>query len=504
LGRKGPCQSLRNYILLLAILMRSQKPTKSAGFGIIEIIVAMSIMIIIAATGASTVLHSFSSNRLGGEETQATLFAQEGVEAVRSIKNQDWANLSMGTYGLDNSGGTWTLSGSSETEGKYTRQIVISQVQRDSNGDIVDSGGTVDPDTLKATSQVDWEFTPTRNNTVTLVTYLSNFEKPVSSSSFGNWSQPQLVTVLNATNSDDGIKIQVQGNYAYMVKRGGNPDFVTIDITNPASPSIIASTDISGSPENIAVSGNYAYIASTQDSGELRIYDISNPSTLTYLGAYNAPGSANALGVYVVGTTAYLVRISSSDHEFFVINVSSPASPTLIGSTNLSDYGKEVVVMGNYAYVATYSDTRELEVVSISNPSSPSVVSWFDASGSSNAQAIDGVGNTIVLARNSGNIHVIDVSNPLSPSQVAYYDADDDVEDVDIYQGGSLTYAFFATDESSAEFVLLDITNPSSTSLVSTLNLASQLNGIAYHEGKDRAFAVSEADSAELMVIGPQ
>ena len=118
--------------------------------------------------------------------------------------------------------------------------------------------------------------------------------------------------------------------------------------------------------------------------------------------------------------------------------------------------------------------------------------------------AIGGVGNTIVLARNSGNIHVIDVSNPLSPSQVAYYDADDDVEDVDIYQGGSLTYAFFATDESSAEFVLLDITNPSSTSLVSTLNLASQLNGIAYHEGKDRAFAVSEADSAELMVIGPQ
>ncbi|MCH7730623.1 type II secretion system protein, partial [Patescibacteria group bacterium] len=49
--------------------------SKSAGFGIIEIIVAMGIMIIIAATGASTVLHSFSANRLGDEETNATLFA---------------------------------------------------------------------------------------------------------------------------------------------------------------------------------------------------------------------------------------------------------------------------------------------------------------------------------------------------------------------------------------------------------------------------------------------
>lgn len=485
--------------------MRRQKPSKLAGFGIIEIIVAMSIMIIIAATGASTVLHSFSANRLGGEETQATLFAQEGVEAVRSIKNQDWANLAAGTYGLDNSGGTWALLGSSDTNGKYTRQIVVSQVQRDSDGDIVESGGTVDLDTLKATSQVTWDFTPTRNNTVTLVTYLTNFEKPVSSgTSFGNWSQPQLVTSLNISGSDNGIKIQVQGNYAYLVREGGNPDFVTINISNPASPSIIANTDTSGSPDNIAVSGSYAYIASTSDSGELRIYDISNPNALTYVGAYNAPGSANAMGVYIIGTTAYLVRLSSSDHEFFAINVANPASPTLIGSTNLSDSGKEVVVMGNYAYVGTYSDSRELEIVDVSNPALPSVVSWFNASGTANTQAIDGVGNTIVLARNSGNINILDVTNPLSPAEVDNYDADDDVEDVDIHQGASLTYAFFATDESSAEFVLLDITNPSSTTFVSSLNLANQGNGIAYHEGLDRAFVASEADSAELAVIGPQ
>ena len=504
MGRKGPCQSLRDYLLLLIILMRGQKLTKSAGFGIIEIIVAMSIMIIIAATGTSTVLHSFSSNRLGGEETQATLFAQEGVEAVRSIKNQDWTNLSTGTYGLDDSGGTWALSGSSETEGKFTRQIVISQVQRDSNGDIVDSGGTVDSDTLKATSQVDWEFSPTRNNTVTLVTYLSNFEKPISSSNFGNWSQPQLITSLDISGSSNAVKIQVQGDYAYLVREGGDPDFVSIDISNPASPFIADSFDINGSPENIAVSGNYAYVVSTSDEQEFRIIDISDPTNMSLLGFYNASGSANGMGVYVVGSTAYLVRETSSSHEFIIINVTNPASPTLIGSTNLSDSGKEVVVMGNYAYVGTYSDSRELEIVDISNPASPSVVSWFNASGSANSQSIDITGSTIVLGRNSGHIHIIDVSNPLSPSEIDYYDADDDVEDVDVYQGDTLTYAFFATDEGSAEFVLLDITNPSSTTLVSTLNLANQGNGIAYHEGFDRAFVASEADNAELMVIGPQ
>lgn len=478
--------------------------SKLSGFGIIEIIVAMGIMIIIAATGATTVLHSFSANRLGDEETGATRFAQEGVEAVRSLKNQNWTNLAVGTYGVDNAGGTWIFSGSSDTSGKYTRQIVISQVQRDLNGDIVTSGGSVDSDTLRATSTVTWEFAPTRNNTVSLVTYLTNFEKPIGPPGFGNWSNPRLIATLDISSSPDGMKIQVQGDYAYLVRRGGDPDFVSIDITNPTSPFIADSVDVNGSPENIAVSGNYAYVVSTSEEQEFRIFDISDPTNMAQLGFYNAPGNANGNGVYVIGTTAYMVRESSSSHEFVILNVSNPANPTLIGSTNLSDSGKEVVVLGNYAYVGTYSSSRELEVVNITNPASPSVVGSFNASGDSDSQSIDGTGNTVVLGRNSGHTHIINVSSPSAPAQLAYYDADDDVEDIDVHAGTDKTYAFLGTDESSREFQVLDITTPSSPSLVGSLNVANQINGIAYHDGKDRVFAASEADNAELMVFAPQ
>lgn len=157
----------------------NNSPRSQRGFGIIEIIVAVSIFVIIAATGTITVLHAFSVNRLGDEETEATLFAQEGIEAVRSIKNQDWNNLTTGIYGLSNLSDSWVFSGLSNTAGKFTREVVVSEVQRDGSGDIVESAGVVDDDTRRITSTVTWNFSPARSNLVELATYLTNFKKPI-------------------------------------------------------------------------------------------------------------------------------------------------------------------------------------------------------------------------------------------------------------------------------------------------------------------------------------
>ena len=123
----------------------------TSGFSLVEIILALGIFVILATSGVTTVLHSFSVNKLGEEQSNAELYTQEGLEAVRSIKNQGWSNLSAGTFGLTTSGGNWDFSGSSDAKDKYTRQITISGVNRDVSGNIVESGGSVDTDTLKVT-----------------------------------------------------------------------------------------------------------------------------------------------------------------------------------------------------------------------------------------------------------------------------------------------------------------------------------------------------------------
>lgn len=154
---------------------------------IIEVIIAVALFVIIAGSTTIVVLGSFSSTRLAKEEVKATLIAEEGLEAVQSIRNQDWNNLSVGTYGLSNSGGNWVFSGSSDVDpsGRYTRTITVSQVERDGNGDVISTGGTVDDQTYLINVNVSWDFTPTRNNMVELNQYLTDWQLSVGAGSGG-------------------------------------------------------------------------------------------------------------------------------------------------------------------------------------------------------------------------------------------------------------------------------------------------------------------------------
>lgn len=156
------------------------------GFSVIEVILAAAIFLVFASGIGTVVLVGFGGNRLGEEQTIATQFASEGIEAAKSIKNQAYSNLinSAGT-GLAVSGGVWTFSGSNNQYGpsnKYTRVITVGDVQRDGSGNIVASGGSADNNTKKITSTVSWNVTPTRADSVVLTSYLTNFRKPVEKS----------------------------------------------------------------------------------------------------------------------------------------------------------------------------------------------------------------------------------------------------------------------------------------------------------------------------------
>lgn len=158
------------------------------GLSIIELIIAMALFMIVAGGLVITVLSSFSSTRLAKEELVASSLAEEGLEAVESTRNQSWVNLAPGIYGLSNSGGIWIFSGSSDVDvsGKYTRTVTISAVQRDANGEIVSTGGTVDGSSYLVEVAVSWDFTPTRNNSVQLSQYFTDWQLAVGAGTAGS------------------------------------------------------------------------------------------------------------------------------------------------------------------------------------------------------------------------------------------------------------------------------------------------------------------------------
>lgn len=160
-------------------LKQTSKFKLSSGFTVVEVALAAAIYVIVSLGLVSITLQGIQNNRLAQEQTFATQFASEGIEAVRSIKQRGFTNLvNSASTGVETSGGNWIFSGANNQVDKYTRVISVSDVNRDSSGNIVTApSGTLDPQTKKVVSTVTWNVTPARQNSVTLNQYLTNWKK---------------------------------------------------------------------------------------------------------------------------------------------------------------------------------------------------------------------------------------------------------------------------------------------------------------------------------------
>jgi Tfp pilus assembly protein PilV len=147
-----------------------------SGISLIEIIIAIAVFTMIVMGTMSVVLGSFSMSRQAEEGSKAGLLAQEGMEAVNSLKNQNWNNVTNGAHGITKTGGTWTFTGTSDTTEKYTRVITVSDVFRDGSGNIVTLGGTIAPETKKVSVIVSWNFGGTRHDGVVINQYVTRWQ----------------------------------------------------------------------------------------------------------------------------------------------------------------------------------------------------------------------------------------------------------------------------------------------------------------------------------------
>ncbi|MDD4383528.1 MAG: prepilin-type N-terminal cleavage/methylation domain-containing protein [Candidatus Shapirobacteria bacterium] len=149
------------------------------GFSLIEIIIAIAIFSIIIAGGLTGFIPILNQNRQSNEIIQANRLAEEGLEAVRSIRNRDFNLLSIGNKGIGISSNLWNFSGNSDTTGKFTRQISITAANRDTSGILVATGGTTDPDTWLIKSLVTWSFSVGETKQFSLETILTNWHKNI-------------------------------------------------------------------------------------------------------------------------------------------------------------------------------------------------------------------------------------------------------------------------------------------------------------------------------------
>ena len=142
---------------------RTTKLESRRGFMMVEIIVASSIMLISILAVMAVAQKSVVLSERSIHTAQANFLLEEGAEAVRILRDNNWTNisgLSQGThYSLSFSSNTWNISniGTPEVVGKFSRIVDIFTVNRDATtADIVTNGGVLDNGTKLITITVTW------------------------------------------------------------------------------------------------------------------------------------------------------------------------------------------------------------------------------------------------------------------------------------------------------------------------------------------------------------
>ncbi|NJP04101.1 prepilin-type N-terminal cleavage/methylation domain-containing protein [Candidatus Gracilibacteria bacterium] len=499
----------------------SQKP----GFSMIEVLLATSLLAIIVLGLTGSLMFGQESSRLSGERARAVFLAEETLEAVRNIRDDDFTNLVDGTYGLQVIGNQWEFSGTNDQiDGMFTRTVTIS---------------TIDQYRKEVTATVSWQQTLQRAGTVALQMYLTDWQRVVSVApsfvidatnaylSNGN-RQLRGITLENTGTSDLTIdtiqvswttsplieEINIGGTRVWRYNGEGSPygrqaSERVLDIENFTLPQNSGAIDIDSFEFNGNVSDSLFYIVFTlTDASEYSVTidftpggggggGTNPPPEWTFpntSGIYNTPSTASGTDVFVLGNTAYLTT-SGRGPDLYAIDVSTLTAPTILSALELDGGANALTASGNTLFVSSTRNNQELQTININ--STPTLIGSYDKPGNSNAASIAVSGSIALLGtyNTGGNpgyeLYIFDVSDPTNPILLGGLDIGYKVNDIGI----SGNYAFLALENTSQEIIVIDISNPSSPSLITSVNLPNNSNGTALFVDGNYLYAGKESTS---------
>ena len=135
---------------------------KIKSFTITELLIALAIFAVVASSIIFVTIDALEAGRVGKDRSIALAYAQEGLEAARSIRNRNYSELINGTYGLTQATNQWSFSPTLENlQNRFKREILIEDYAANEK---------------KLTSRITWQLRVGRNLKVELISILSNWK----------------------------------------------------------------------------------------------------------------------------------------------------------------------------------------------------------------------------------------------------------------------------------------------------------------------------------------
>lgn len=184
--------------------MRSTENKNQQGISLVEVVIAIALFGIMVLGVSYMVVGASDTARQSVERKKATLLAREGLEAVHNMYDAGFSNLASGSYGLELSGGVWTLvPDTPDVTDDFTRTIIIEQ-----------------PELYRrhVISTVSWSFSDVRDAEVSLDEYFSDWRNAayVGGGGYGDCGEAEALGIeigevrLETENFKDLLGIQLR------------------------------------------------------------------------------------------------------------------------------------------------------------------------------------------------------------------------------------------------------------------------------------------------------
>ena len=466
------------------------------GQSLVEILLVIGLSALILPALLTGLVSSREGKAQQAQRTQAIYLLNETVDGVRSVREKGWASFAVnGTYYPVISGSSWALATGSATVNELTQKIDIGDVNRDSGGAIVTTGGSLDPSSKKVDISISWgqpyastvsaslyitryldnnSFTQTTvadfdtgTKSGTVVTNTAGGEVILGAGGNANWCTPSTSIVgqldLPKTGKATSVTAVVGEAFAGTGENSSGESFADILISNTDPPIPTLYGTIDGYKTNdIFGEEDYGYIATDNNHKEVVIIRLSSLPFIEY-GHFNAPGNDFGESVFVLNNVGYAVtKDKLYNFDLSSKNGSRPALDS--DGVNLSKEGTSVYVVGNYAYVSIKGDNNvQLDIIDISNSSNMVKVGSAKVNNQSAQDLfVNGSGTRAYIVTNATSpdereFHIVNTQNKSNPIKVGsgYYTNGMSPEGIEVVT----TNKAIVVGQGGEEYQVVDISN---------------------------------------------
>ena len=361
---------------------------------LIDALLAIVIFGAVVAAFSNGILQGQQGTLRGNNRTRAVYLAEEGLQAIRSIRDQAGGYTRIKKRALDQDDGIQVVTGTgwmivdeaTVIDGMFTRRIIFS------------AGANTNQ--RKVSSIVTWSETQGDSLSVTQTSYITNWrETPIPTP---DWSEPVLKGSF-ATVDDSFEAVAIHGTGAYVVGNQTTASgFYIFDISDPSSPDLEHEVHINAKLTDdgwdsrawdIVIQGSYAYVGTNSTNGKkIKIINIAQTPVVCCTAEITLAGgtSGDVRGLAISGTTLYASRqpgtFTADFNEFMRFDVSTPASPVADGVTNADDIDAYGIVieqpsMSSTGVFAAANDPKELVLMDIGKSPNPEEETNEDVTG---------------------------------------------------------------------------------------------------------------------------